>query len=168
MIAFAIIATPASATTDRTDYAAQVNSICVAANDQVEPLVDGHARNATKRALAILRRELGSLGAVSPAPGDDALVSSWLTTRRSIQDLVERDVAISRRLQRLEDKFFKGRRHSTPRLKSILRRTGRMGHTISRLEGRVGQAADAEENLAFTLGALDCIGSIGPEELVQG
>jgi len=32
----------------------------------------------------------------------------------------------------------------------------------------VGQAADAEESLAFTLNALDCIGSIGPEELIQG
>jgi hypothetical protein len=168
VIALAAAVSPSFAMTDRADYAAQVNSICVAANARVEPLVDSHARNATKRALTILRRELGSLGAVAPAPGDAALVSSWLATRRSIQELVEREFAISSRLQRLEDKFFKGRRHSTPRLKSVLRRTGRMGHTINRLEGRVSQAADNEESLAFTLGAIDCIGSIGPEELVQG
>jgi hypothetical protein len=163
-----LTAARASATTDRADYAAQVNSICAGTNARVEPLVDSRARNATKRSLKILRGELGALGRVVPAPGDEALVSSWLAARRSIQDLVERDVALTRSLQRLEKKFFNGRQHPTRRLKGLFRRTGRMGHTINRIEGKVSRAADTEASLALTLDTLDCIGSIGPEDLLQG
>jgi hypothetical protein len=168
VIALAITAAQASATTDSADYARQVNAICAKAGARVQVLVDSRARNATKRSLAILRRELGSLRQVAPAPGEEALVSSWLSTRRSIQKLTERDVALARRLQRLEDKFFNGKQHSAQGLEPLIRRVGRMGHSINRLEGRVSRAAESEANLAFTLGALDCIGSIGPEELLEG
>lgn len=168
VMALAIGAPVALATTDRSDYAAQVNPICVSASTKVQPLVDKHTPKATKRGLAILRRELKSLSKVAPAPGDQALVASWLNTRRSIQSLVERDVAIAARLQRLEDKYFNGKRPSGAGLKEALRRVGNLGRTINRIEGRVSQESDTESSLAFTLGALDCIGSIGPEELLEG
>jgi hypothetical protein len=168
VIALAITATPAFATTDRTDYASQVNSICAGASVQVEPLVDSRGRKASKRGLAILRRELSSVRRVAPAPGDQALVSSWLDTRDSIQHLVERDVDLARRLQRLEDKFFSGKETSTRRLKPFIQRVGRMGRTINWLEGRVSRASETEESLAFTLGAIDCIGSIGAEDFLAG
>jgi hypothetical protein len=168
LIALAIGATQASATADRADYAAQVDAICAGTSARAQPLVDRHTPKATKRGLALLRRELRSLRRIAPAPGDEALVSSWLSLRSSIQGLVERDIAISRHLQRLEEAFFNGRGHPTRRLKSLFRRVGQMGRTINRLEGRVGRAVDAEAGLSYTLGATDCIGSIGPEDLLEG
>jgi hypothetical protein len=167
-IALATTAIPAFATTDRADYASQVDPICVRASAHLEPLLDRRAPKATKRALAILRRELASLRRVAAAPGDQALVSSWLATRKSIRDLVKRDVGLARRLQRLEDKFFSGKADSTRRLKPFIQRIGRMGRTINKIEGRVNTAADTDESLAFTLGAIDCIGSIGAEDFMTG
>jgi hypothetical protein len=168
MIALATTAIPAYATTDRADYAAQVNSICVGASAKVEPLVDTQHRRAKTRALAILGRELRSLRRVGPAPGDEALVASWLADRTSIQRLAKRDLAIAARLQRLEDKYFNGRQQSTRRLKPLVRRVALLGRTINRIQGRVGRAADAENSIFYTLDAIDCIGSIGPEDLLQG
>jgi hypothetical protein len=158
----------ASATSARADYAAQVNSICASASSQVEPLVGSRSLKATRRGLAILRRELRSLEGIAPAPGDDALVSSWIATRGSIQRLVERDVRLAGHLQRVERRYFNGSPRSTSRLKSLFRRAGHLGRAINRIEGKVDTAADKEADLAFTLGAIDCIGAIGPEELIQG
>jgi hypothetical protein len=125
-----VAAPPASAATTRAEYAAEVNSICVAANqelkkrlgsmtsgpankggkaveDMTKPerrrLLNRIGRSLTRLLLRVTRasgRTITAVAAVSAAPGDQALVDSWVTSLKRAQRL-------SKRSNRIVVRFFK-------------------------------------------------------------
>lgn len=145
LVALAIAASPALATTDRADYDAQVNPICASANTQAKQLYDqfealakrlpnsgsgsvsSTSRKRNKKESKLQRRverlfsqlpfqaqaiydtELAQLKQVASAPGDEALVSSWLANRQTMQDLNKQFNVLEARIERLFNREFKRR-----------------------------------------------------------
>lgn len=165
--ALAICAIPAFATTDRADYAAHANSICSSTNAQVEALNHSRAKNAGDQIVAAFRSELTALDALAPAPGDESIVSSWLSNRHLIQDLVETHIALDRHLQRLDERVFNGK-HGPRAVKRFLKRERRIDRRLSRMARQVEQAAPVDVQLGWTLGATECEGIFTAQELLQG
>jgi hypothetical protein len=156
--ALAIAAAPAVATTDRADYAAQVNPICKSANSQQKQLYEGFEQaldridkkrqtaRGKKRAklnarleklfsqlpaqsLAIADAEEAQLRQVAAAPGDEALVSDWLGNRQAELEVIRQLNAIEARIEALFERSSTGRN-----IKALLKHERRIDRKVKRLE----------------------------------
>jgi hypothetical protein len=134
----ALVALPASAlaTTDRADYATQVNTICArtAGNDFAE---------------------LAALRAVPAAPGDEALVSSWLDVRQRRLDLSRELTKIDRQANKLVK-----RTRTTLSIEVLIR----IDRKVKKLDKRAGQVENKvialesqDDDLGTQLGATECV-----------
>jgi hypothetical protein len=184
MAALAISASSANATTNRADYAAQVNPICASANAQIKQLfetfdqelsrLDRKANKARGRkqeqlearieklftqlpgqSLAIAYAALAQLRSVSAAPGDEALVSTWLANRQTILDLSEQANRIQKRADRLFNRAFKGR--SFRAFTRLTRRVDALQRKAYRIYEQIEPLADKDVELGTQLGATYCV-----------
>ena len=136
LIAFAALPAVASATTDRADYAAQVNSICASAKG-------------TDFA------ELAALRSVPAAPGDEGIVSDWLNAR-------ERTLDLNRQLNQLDrqvNKLVKRTRLtlSIETLIRIDRKVKKLDRRAAHVEDKLIAAEDQDDDLGSLLGATNCV-----------
>jgi hypothetical protein len=182
--AFAIGASPASATTDRADYAAQVNPICASTNAQIKQLIETFEqelrrldRKANKargkkrdklearieqlftqlpgESLAISYAELAQLRSVNAAPGDDGLVSTWLANRQKILDLSAQANRIQKRADRLINRTFKV--HSFRAFTRLTRRVNALQRKAYQVYEQIEPLADKDVELGTQLGATYCV-----------
>jgi hypothetical protein len=187
LVAIAVLPSTALATTDRTDYAAQVNPICVAASARDQQLSQqaeerfaqlhrqlrkarGQRRDkllaldrklSTRRPdrhLAIRYDELRSLRSVAAAPGDEILVSTWLDTRKASLDLNHRLNRIDQKVERL----FKltSKTLSIDVLTGLDKKIRKLDKRASRVENNVIAAESTDFDLATELGATECVADI--------
>jgi hypothetical protein len=136
LIALAGLPSAALATSDRADYAVQVNSICAS------------ARGTDFAELAALR-------SVPAAPGDEALVSSWLDARERTLDLNRQ----LRQLDRQVNKLVK-RTRSTLRIDTLIRidrKVKKLDRRADGVEDKLISAEDVDDDLGSQLGATDCV-----------
>jgi hypothetical protein len=177
--ALAIVAAPASATTDRADYDAQVNSICKASNTQQEQFVDSleqtlhrldrrsHKLRGKKRrkieqrierlfeqapsqSLAIVSAELAQLKAVSPAAGDETLVGEWLAKRDLEVQLYLQSIQIEAQIDKVFEKDFVA--HSYKQLLKKTRRQDRLLKRLQRQENSLYEQLEAANKADLELG----------------
>jgi hypothetical protein len=183
--AFMLGASSAWATTDRDDYDAQVNPICASANIQSEQLgqaiqqtyarlkrkaskVHGRKRDKLERRLdalffdysdqnvAVYLGEIARLRQVSPAPGDEALVSDWLSARQSTLDLTSQENALSRR----EDRLFTRTFEHTKSLRQFIKAQKRLSildRQIAVLQSQLEPIYRQNVELGAKLGAAYCV-----------
>ena len=187
LVALALLPSTALATTDRTDYAAQVNPICVSASARDQQLsVQAEERFAQlhrelrrargqrrekllardrklsavlpNRHLGIRYDELRSLRSVAAAPGDEIAVSSWLDARKSSLDLNRRLNQIDQKAERL----FKltAKTISIDVLDGINRKIRKLDKRANRVENQVIAAESTDFDLATELGATECVADI--------
>ena len=183
-VALAALPSVALATTDRNDYADQVNPICASANAQDQQLTAraeerfaqlhrelrrAHGQRREKllaqdrkltaalpdRHLAIHYDELRRLRTVAAAPGDGLLVTSWLDARKTGLDLTHQLNKLDRRSERL----LKATAHTIDigTLNILDRKIKRLDKRANRLENRVISAESTDFDLGAELGANDCI-----------
>jgi hypothetical protein len=126
----------AFAATDRADYAAQVNSICAGPG----------GNDLTK--LAALRK-------VVPAPGDEALVSSWLEARERRLDLRSELSQIDRRVRKLVKKTRATRSIAT--LIAIDRKVKKLDRRAAAVQDKLITAEVQDDELGTLLGATACV-----------
>jgi hypothetical protein len=184
LVALAVLPSAALATTDRADYAAQVNPICASANARDQQLTAqaeerfaqlhrelrkarGHRREKLlaqdrkltaalpDRHLGIHYDELKRLQTVAAAPGDEFLVSSWLDARKSGLDLNHRLNQIDRRAERLLKRTANTIDIET--LNTLDRKIRELDKRANRLENKVISAENTDFDLGSELGANDCI-----------
>jgi hypothetical protein len=177
--ALAIAAAPASATTDRADYDAQVNSICKASNAQQEQFIDSleqtlhrldrraHKLRGKKRqrieqriemlfeqapsqSLAIVSAELAQLKAVLPAQGDEALVGEWLAKRDLEVQLYVQTIQIEAQIEKIFGKDLFA--HNLKRLLKKTRRQDRQLKRLQRQENSLYEQLDAAYKADLELG----------------
>ncbi len=106
----ALSAPAASGAANPTEYAAQVNPICVAAKAQAAPIVNRYNQKlkasakgdekpklnlkaferVNKQLLAISDSELAQIRTVLPAPGFEVLANSWISNRTELQRVERR------------------------------------------------------------------------------
>jgi ribosome-associated translation inhibitor RaiA len=186
LIALAITVTAAYATTDRTEYAAQVNTICRSANAQQKQLyeafeqaidrLDAKEKKARGRkvakieqaierlfnqipvqSLAIADAEHAQVKQIAPAPGDEALVSEWVGINQSVLDLNRQIQAIERRAERLFDAPFKG--HSIRAFGKRDRKQKRLERQANGLYQQLEPLYDRYVEVGTQLGATYCVTS---------
>jgi hypothetical protein len=202
-VALAVTAAPADAVTTRAEYAAQVNEICVAGNKELKErlgkipstsktpggtkdhltkrqqrrLLNGISRSLTRLLLRLTRhsgRVITRVVAVPPAPGDDALVSQWLTS-------IKRAQRLSKRANRLVVRFFRtfievflvledriepdgsiDESKPTKRERRLGHRFLRITNALDRHSGKLLDEASRSSELALQLGATKCGGETDP------
>jgi ribosome-associated translation inhibitor RaiA len=182
LAALAAAATPAFATTDRADYAAQVNPICAAGNREQKQLYDSFeatenslerrarkARGKKRRRLesrsealfdqlpaqsiAIGEATLVRLRQVPPAPGDESLVSDWLTGRETLFGLIRQSNAIELRIEHLFDnRIFKRARG----FRMLDRKERRLRREAVALHQQIEPLVNRDVELGTQLGAAYC------------
>ena len=176
-------ASSAYATTDRDDYDAQVNPICASANAQSEQVAQSfqllfdqlkhrasklHGKKKDKLEdrlngvyydyldanIAVYYGELAKLKQVSPAPGDDGLVSDWLTARGTALDLSSQDNALERRYDRLFTKSFSG---SLRQFLKFQRKLSILERQLNVLDAQLQPIYRRNIELGAKLGAAYCV-----------
>lgn len=182
LIALAVAACPASATTDRSDYATQVNTVCKSGNTQQKQLFDNFEqterqldakanklrgkkrRKIQKRAeslfdqlpnqsLAIFATEVTQLAQVPAASGDEGLVSEWIAGRRSLLDLLTQTNAIELRIEHLFDNVT----FRSPRgFRKLDRKEKRLQRQANLLYQQIEALAEKDLELGTELGATYC------------
>lgn len=203
LLATAAMAAPAGAATIRAEYAAEVNAICVAGNQELKQRLGrmdtGGAKRSedqlTKRELQrrltwmgkrltrlILRitrhsgRVITRIVAVPPAPGDDALVTSWVTSLKKAQ-------RYGKRSNRLGVRFFKSffelllaavdrlqpdgsveKGKPTKRERRVAHRFIRITNALEKHTRRIKDEMSRSSELALQLGATECGGETDPNE----
>jgi hypothetical protein len=182
-LALALFAGQASATTDRADYASQANAICKSGNAQQKQLIDTFEqtqrqldarakkvrgkkrRKIQKRAeslfdqlpgqsLAIFGNEVAQLTQVPAAPGDEGLVSDWISGRVSLVDLVRQSNAIELRIEHLYDNVV----FRSPRgFRKLDRKEKRLQRQANSLYQQIRALSDRDLELGTELGATYCV-----------
>jgi hypothetical protein len=158
----------------RTEYAAQVNQICAAANEQTQQLAEElqsikrkkrlHALSKLDvrfagRALAISAGELTQLQQVLPAAGDESLVASWLLARAKVHEF-------DRRLHRLDRELISQARHIRTRKDDA--RLDHLENKEFRLGNRSTPFLQADRDLGRELGVSECVKRYAPVPLPGG
>jgi hypothetical protein len=185
-LTLAIIAAPASATTDRADYAAQVNSICRAQNTQLDQLFSdlkqklrksrGGKRKSSRnsnRAYAKYQRLVDrfydelfriendaetQIEQVAAAPGDESTVSTWTGNRRLSLTLSQQAYELSERFfGQLQKKF--SRIHSLRGIKRFEKKRKRIESRINGMYAQIEAANNVDLELGTALGATYCVTS---------
>jgi hypothetical protein len=182
VIALAVVASPALATTDRLDYADQANPICKSANQQYEQLYESaeaeidrlydlnpKSRKKARRIydrietlenqlpsliLGIYQAELGQLKSIAAPPGYESTVATWLATRQEILTLYQQYLQI----EELEDNGFA--LHKKPSRKAIKRLHKRYQALERRLDQTIQQLLTDSEidlELGTRMGAAYCV-----------
>jgi hypothetical protein len=175
LIALAIAASPALATTDRVDYSDHANPICASSNAQYEQLYDSFEQEEERlydvrtknrkqarriqrrleqlenefpfRILAIYESELNQLKAITPPPGYDGTVANWLATRQQILTLYRQYVQIEQEEERGSVSF-----HKRPSRKAIKRRQKRR-ENLERLSDQIEEQLITDAKVDLELGA---------------
>jgi hypothetical protein len=108
VVALAVVAAPAHATSTRAEYVAQADPICKATGDEIDKRFPGLLKRISNRpnitptvafayglALGgkIFAHATNQLAAIAPPPGDEAAVSGWLDGRRRYKQKVDTAVA---------------------------------------------------------------------------
>lgn len=169
IVALAIAAAPAYATTDRADYDAQVNPICKSSNAQLEQLITSFQqtfkaldRRANKlrgkkqrklerqqerlyeqipfQFLGLESAELAQLKSVLPAPGDESLVRDWLASRELKLSLYQQSIPIEQRIETVYEKPI-----DANSLKKFERKLKRQDRQVKRLERQLDSLYDQSE-----------------------
>jgi hypothetical protein len=182
LVALAIAPPTVRAATNRAEYAAQVNPICVSANARADELsrqtsqelkrLDRKLKRATGsqrrrllarrenlslslpgRRLKIFSAELGQLRSVPAAPGDEVLVSSWLDTRQMILDLSAQINRIDRRVAHLLERFTT---RSIRELNRLERKIRVLDKRAGQLNNRLISLESQDDDLGTELGATSC------------
>jgi hypothetical protein len=109
----------------------------------------------SERTLAISAAALGQLRQVAPAPGDEALVTSWLANRQMIQELGERSARLERQSLRLFNRS--DRIHSIRGLKRLEQKERRLNRQSNRLYAQLEPAYELDVELGTQLGATYCV-----------
>lgn len=157
----AVAAPSASAAPTRAEYAVEVNIICSETNADIERVSRkisrkkgiGQIVRLSDRVNDLLEAELGRLVLVPPAPGDEALVASWLESERHLLELGTEG-------NKLLKKFFKFLKSPGANRKKL----GEYGRKLKRSSNEIQEAAEVTAGLAGQLGATECGGdpSNGP------
>jgi len=183
LVALAIAASPALATTDRVDYSDQANPICASSNAQYEQLYESteaeidrlddlhpksrkKARRLRERSeqlydqlpfqiLAVYRAELDQLKSIAAPPGYESTVASWLANRQQIATLYEHYLQI-------EDELYPGPRisHKRTSRKAIIRehkRRDKLERQLLQIEEQFVTAAKVDLELGSRMGAAYCV-----------
>jgi Skp family chaperone for outer membrane proteins len=186
LIGLAAFSASAAATTDRANYVAQVDPICVAANAQDQRLsaaseqefsrIHRELRNAGERRrekllardrklsatlpdqhLRIRYSELARLLDIAAAPGDEGLVSGWLDARKVVLDLSTQVNRLDRQVDRLHKRFLTT---DLQLLNELDRKIRQIDQQIDKLENKLISAEDTELDLGTQLGATDCVNDV--------
>jgi hypothetical protein len=174
--ALAVLATaaPAGAATTRAEYATQVNTVCESAQQEAEQIVDKYFnlfpdsggnkinvkkvmrvwRNLYRDIMALDQRTIDGITAVTAAPGDEALVASWIASLQRAHDLtfpaIRRALAALRFVYKAdrtgEGDLSKGERR---KFKGLLRKLNKANRPVN----AEIKKADA---VALQLGATQC------------
>lgn len=163
-VIFALLVVPSTthATTDRADYAAQVNSVCAAHFKQFEDTyvqITSTVRN-FRRALKVVVRhqlviyadELAQLSVIAPAAGDEVLVSTWIADRRAANTLFARSVSLEDQRAEVDRRYLKRDRRS----KKLDRLQTRLERQSDRVSIKWRQAEDRVSTVARAIGAPAC------------
>jgi superfamily II RNA helicase len=185
LVALALAAAPALATTDRPDYDAQVNPICASANAQSEQVdalfvqtfaqlkhraskvhgkkrkkilnrLEGLFYDITDQQVAVYNAELGRLKQVSAAPGDEKLVSDWLTARQQVLDLTSQANAIARVSDRLFTRAFEKTR-SLRQFIRLQKKVSALDRQVDVLYSQIEPLYRQDIELGAKLGAAYCV-----------
>jgi hypothetical protein len=184
LVALAIAAAPAQATTDRADYAAQANAVCKSGNAQQKQLYEGfeqaidrinakekkvHGRKRAKleskietlfnqiddQSLAIADATHSQLKLIAAAPGDEQLVADWLTTAQTSLDLIRQVDAIEARIEKLFNAPFKG--HSIRAFRKRDRTQKRLEQQANALYAQLDPLNEKYVEQGTELGATYCV-----------
>jgi hypothetical protein len=110
---------------------------------------------AYERSEIIYAAALAQIGQVAPAPGDESLVSRWLSTNHLIQDLNEQATELSKRIDRLFNREFTGR--TIRSFRKFEQRTKRLERKSKRIYAQLEIAYDLDLELGTELGATYCV-----------
>jgi hypothetical protein len=182
LIAMAIAASPAVATTDRLDYADHANPVCASSNAQVERLYESteaeierlddlrpNSRKKSRRLrersdqlyeqlpfqiVALYQAELDQLKSLAAPPGYDGTVASWLATRQQIATLYLQYLQIEQKQERLFDFHKRPSRKTIRREQKRLSNLGRLSHQT---EDQLVTDAKVDLELGSRLGAAYCV-----------
>jgi hypothetical protein len=174
----ALLAAPvASATTDRANYAAQVNPICASANAQHEAAYEAFLAKAKRQArkqkgrrgnssapfnFASLIRQgeridgatQSALEAIPAAPGDEGIVATWLRVRRDRLNLDMKANKLTIQMDRMFNQLGKGSPRAFTKFERRMRRIDRQ---YSRLLRQGETLSDQNLELGTQLGATYCV-----------
>jgi uncharacterized phage infection (PIP) family protein YhgE len=182
LIALAITAAVAEATTDRAEYAGQVNPICASANRQIKQLYEtfeqavdrinsklnsARGKKRTRLAnqidklffrlpdqtLAVSYAELAQLRLIAPAAGDETLVSDWLSNRQLLLDLS----AQYNQLEKQSEKLFNRTSHSFRGFRKLQRRQHQLDQRANQLYQQFEPLGEKDVELGTQLGATYCV-----------
>jgi hypothetical protein len=136
LLALAALPASAVAATDRADYAAQANSVCASAkgNDFAE---------------------LTGLRSLTPAPGDEVLVASWLDARQRRLELGRELKQIDRQVNKLVKRTARTRNIDT--LIRIDRKVRKLDRRADHVQDKLISAEIQDDDLGTELGATGCI-----------
>jgi hypothetical protein len=183
MIALAIAASPAFATTDRVDYSDKANPICASSNAQVEQLYESteaeidrldslrpksrkKARRLRDRSeqlydglpfqiVAVYQAELDQLKSIAPPPGYEGTVASWLANRQQIVTLYQQYLQIEQK----RDGFFGNfrKRPSRQTIKRRLKRLNNLERQSTQIEEQLLTDSKVDLELGSRMGAAYCV-----------
>jgi exonuclease VII large subunit len=169
LVALALVAAPALATTDGPDYDAQVNPVCKSSNAEVEQLftsfqqtfkaldrrankLHGKKRRRVEQQqerlyeqipfqfLALESAELAQLKAIAPPPGDESLVRDWLASRELKLSLYQQSIPIEQRIEKVYEKNI-----GASSLEKFERKLKRQQRQVKRLERQLDSLYDQYE-----------------------
>jgi hypothetical protein len=186
MVALAIAASPAAATTDRVDYSDQANPICASTNKQYAQLyesveaalerLDGRRPKSRKQArklvrqferlyeqlpfqiVALYKAELEQLKAISPPPGYEDTVARWLGSRGEIAALYEQYLLIDQQLEGpLVETGKSGKRPSRKAIKRAQKRRTNLHRREDQIEEQLLNDSEVDLELGSKMGAAYCV-----------
>jgi phytoene dehydrogenase-like protein len=183
LIAMAIAASPALATTDRLDYADHANPVCASSNAQVEQLYESteaeierldslHPKNRKKyrrlrerserlydqlpfQLLALYQAELDQLKSLAAPAGYEGTVANWLANRQQIATLALE----SNQIYQQQERGFRGF-HKRPSRKAIKRRQKRLRNLYRRsnqIDDQLVTDSKIDLELGSRMGAAYCV-----------
>jgi hypothetical protein len=184
IVALAIAATPAHATTDRADYAAQANTICKSGNAQQKQLYESFEQaidriNAKEKkargkkqaklenkidrlfsqiddqSLAIADATHAQLKLIPAAPGDEQLVADWLGISQGLLDLIGQLNALNAKIEKLF--FAPPKGHSLRAFMKQERKVKRLEKQANGLYAQLEPLNEKDIELGTQLGATYCV-----------
>jgi hypothetical protein len=186
LIALAIAASPALATTDRVDYSDHANPICASSNAQMEQLYESteaeierldHLRPKNRKKyrrlrerserlyeqlpfqeLALYQAELDQLKSLAAPPGYDATVAGWLANRQQIATLYLQYLQIEQKQERLFGAFHHfHKRPSRNTIKRVLKRVHHLERLSDQTEEQLLTDSKVDLELGSRMGAAYCV-----------
>jgi hypothetical protein len=166
----ALSAAPANGAATRAEYVSQVNGICVAANNQAAQDLKKVGKLPTKpkalgrlleRGRRLFAAHVARLAAVTAAPGDEAIVATWVDSLWQMKRTYDRFTRVFKRVLPafLDFEELLGEEADKKDLQKLLRAAKK----LKRVSDAFLRANNYSANIALQIGVTECLEVIDPD-----